>query len=93
MPVPAFVEKYVETAPDGVQHFRQTPCPFLSPDGPCTVYEDRPRACRDYPYLNLPRVRSRSLILLESRGSCPIVFNVWNEVRGRFERPGPPRRR
>lgn len=91
--VASFTEQYVDQAEDGVQHIRRSPCPFLSPDGPCTVYEDRPRACRDYPYLHLPHTRSRSLILFESRGGCPIVFNVWNELRGRFERPRPPRKK
>jgi hypothetical protein len=26
----------------------EKPCPFLSPEG-CTVYEDRPSSCREYP--------------------------------------------
>jgi len=72
-----FTATHVDTAPDGVQHLRRRPCPFLGPDGACTVYEDRPRACRDYPYLDTPRIRSRSHTMLDNVGHCPIVHNVW----------------
>ena len=92
MTIAAFTERYVGVADDGSTYFSQgPPCPFLSPDGPCTVYEDRPRACQKYP-LTFPHVRSHARNLLESRASCPIVFNVWNQLRQRFERPAPPRR-
>ena len=91
--VAEFKERYVEAADDGTQHFSQgPPCPFLSPDGPCTVYEDRPAACHDYPYLADSHIRARSLTFLEARATCPIVFNVWNQLRQRFERPALRRR-
>lgn len=86
----AFARAHVATAPDGVQHFAASPCPMLGDDGRCTVYEDRPRACRDYPYLDTPKFRSRSLTMVENVGACPIVFNVWERLKKRV--PLPPER-
>ncbi len=84
-----FADEYVDTAPDGVQHLRRRPCPFLGQDGACTVYEDRPRACRDYPYLDTPRIRARSLTVLENVPHCPIVFNVWERLKAEHPAPDP----
>jgi len=81
VPADHFAEEHVDTAPDGVQHLRSQPCPSLGNDGACTVYEDRPKACRDYPYVDTPRFRTRSLTILENVPHCPIVFNVWERLK------------
>lgn len=86
----AFVRRHVAEAPDGVLHFAVSPCPMLGDDGRCTVYADRPKACRDYPYLDTPKFRSRSLTMAENVGACPIVFNVWERLKRRV--PIPPDR-
>lgn len=86
--VDAFVREHVGVAEDGTAHFKGRPCPMLGADGACTVYEDRPRACRDYPYLDTPRVRSRSVTVRENVERCPIVFNVWRRLRAAHPMPG-----
>jgi uncharacterized protein len=80
-----FTEKYV-TNTDGVSHFMPS-CPFLGEDNACQVYEDRPRACRDFPYLHEHKFRDYSLTMVENLGTCPIVFNVWEELKVRFPEP------
>jgi Fe-S-cluster containining protein len=86
MAVGAFKARYVAVAADKVKHFVSSPCPFLGDDGFCTVYEDRPQACRDFPYLHDAGFRSRSLTMVENVGFCPIVFNVWQELKQRYQR-------
>ena len=71
-------------APDGVKHFLASPCAFLQPDGACAVYEDRPQACRDFPYLHEPNFRGRTLAAIENTAVCPIVFNVWRLLKQQF---------
>lgn len=85
----AFAREHVALADDGVLQFAQKPCPLLGSDGKCTVYEDRPQACRDFPYLHLPHVRSRSITLREAVDECPIVGEVWGEMKRRY----PPEKR
>jgi len=31
---------------------KSSPCPFLGAGNHCSVYEDRPKACREYPHTN-----------------------------------------
>ena len=80
----AFARQYVGVAADGVKHFLASPCSFLGADGCCAVYEDRPQACRDFPYLHEPNFRGRTLAAIENTATCPIVFNVWQDLKRRF---------
>jgi Fe-S-cluster containining protein len=87
--VPEFNRRYIGIAEDTTKHFQGTPCPFLGEGNVCSVYEDRPRACRDYPYLHEPNFRTRTISMIENCETCPIVFNVWQALKKRF----PKRRR
>jgi len=60
------------------------PCPYLGEGNACSIYEDRPKACRDYPYLRKYNFRSRSLAMLSNLDFCPVVFNVWQRLKARF---------
>lgn len=85
-----FAAKYIRTAEDGEKHF-DSPCPFLEGNA-CSVYEDRPQACRDFPYLYTPGFRQRTLMMIDNNATCPIVFNVWQTLKGRLWKKRPGRR-
>lgn len=76
--------KYVARAEDGTLHFRSSPCPFLGEDNACGVYEDRPQACRDFPYLHAGNFRSRVYVTWENAALCPIAFNVWERLKAQW---------
>jgi Fe-S-cluster containining protein len=79
-----FLDKYVTMDAFGDKQFASTPCPFLGDDNLCTVYEERPKACHDFPYLHAEHFTSRSLMMISNTGTCPIVFNVWQELKTRL---------
>ena len=79
-----FNSRYVQVARDRTKHFKSQPCPFLGTNNHCTVYEDRPQACRDFPYLREKNFRSRALVMMENTSECPIVFNVWQALKQRL---------
>jgi Fe-S-cluster containining protein len=78
-----FIEKYLEPAPDPDNEWqtRTLPCPFLE-GNLCTIYEDRPAACQGYPYLYRPDFAGRTLSMLERISTCPIVYEVFEELKG-----------
>lgn len=80
-----FSREYIRVAEDKTKHFVSPPCPFLRADNLCTVYEDRPQACHDFPFLHRKDFRSRSLTMLDNTATCPIVFNVWQRLKQRFK--------
>ena len=85
-----FTRRYVAADADKTKYFNTAPCPFLGADNKCGVYEHRPQACRDYPYLYEPHFRARTLSMIENAASCPIVFNVWDRLKQHYK---PARRR
>jgi Fe-S-cluster containining protein len=82
-----FRQKYVVAGTGefaGEQYLKSAPCVFLGEGNRCAVYEDRPQACRDFPYLHEPGFRQRSFAMLSNMELCPIVFNVWRELKRRL---------
>ncbi|MBM3493832.1 MAG: YkgJ family cysteine cluster protein [Armatimonadetes bacterium] len=59
------------------------PCPFLESNR-CTVYADRPKTCRSFPYLHTPGFRSRMLSLVGDSYFCPVVFNTLEALKRRL---------
>jgi uncharacterized protein len=79
----AFVDAHLEhtEADDGNPwQTRTTPCPFLK-DNRCSIYEDRPVDCREYPYLFKPEFVSRTMDMLERTFTCPIVYEVIEKLK------------
>lgn len=70
---------------------RATPCPFLK-DNRCSIYEDRPGDCSGYPYLYNPNFVFRTLGMIERTFTCPIVYEVMEELKKSlgFSRAGSP---
>src|SRR5690348_15054346 len=47
-----FIERYLRVDEDKDYVLKSSPCPFLDADNYCKVYDDRPKACREYPHTN-----------------------------------------
>ena len=47
----------------------------------CTVYQHRPDDRREYPHLHTPDFFGRSAGVVENYGTCPIIFNVYRELK------------
>lgn len=61
----------------------RAPCPFL--DGClCSIYEDRPKDCQEFPHLLKKDMLSRSLGLIQNSFNCPIVFNTLELLKRRL---------
>ena len=75
-----FVAKYVVEDEDDDQVFNALPCPFLGADNYCSIYDHRPKACRDYPHTD--RVKQHQLLDLhmQNESICPAVEKVLKEV-------------
>jgi Fe-S-cluster containining protein len=93
-----FIESYLErTEADDEKPWqtRSTPCPFLE-SNLCSIYEDRPADCSEYPYLYKPGFASRTLGMIERTFTCPIVYEVMEELkkslgfRRERQKPGAP---
>jgi Fe-S-cluster containining protein len=77
-----FVVEYLEPTEgrENPWQTRRTPCPFLE-DNRCSVYSDRPANCQGYPYLYEPDFAFRTISMIERTFTCPIVYEVIEELK------------
>jgi len=80
MKVSDFTEQYIHTDEDGDFVFKDHPCPFLLPDNYCMVYENRPRACREYPHTDRKRFYQILPLSHKNCETCPVVYEIFEEL-------------
>jgi len=79
--VEQFVEAYLEEDEVGEGHvFKTTPCAFLH-ENSCSVYPQRPKACRSYPHLHEREFVFRLNQVVSNCSVCPIVYNVYERLK------------
>jgi len=89
-----FIETYLKRAEPGSENpwqIRTSPCPFLR-DNRCSVYEDRPADCSGYPYLYQSDFVSRTMGMIGRTFTCPIVYEVMEELKKSLGFPGAARK-
>lgn len=76
----AVVQQYLRVDEDGDMVFQSMPCPFLGADNYCSVYESRPKACREYPHTDRKKFYQIYKLSVKNAETCPIVYEVLNEL-------------
>lgn len=75
-----FHKAYITHDDDNDLVFSTHPCPFLLNDNYCSVYESRPRACREYPHTDRKRFYQILNLSLKNCETCPVVFSIFEEL-------------
>lgn len=79
-----FSVRYIEQDKlENIKYLKDTPCKYLK-NKQCTVYSDRPEACREYPYTHKPDLVFRTITMINNYGVCPIVFNLIESLKQRL---------
>ena len=81
MKLPDFTNQYILTDEDGDYVFKEHPCPFLLPDNYCLVYENRPKACREYPHTDRKRFYQILELSHKNCETCPVVYDIFEELK------------
>ena len=76
-----FIDEYLHRDEDGDYVLNSAPCPFLGADNKCLVYEDRPKACREYPHTDRKKFQQISDLTLKNVAICPAAFNIVEEMK------------
>lgn len=75
-----FVTRYLKVDDDKDYVLQLSPCTFLMDDNKCSVYEDRPLACKEYPHTN--RKKMHQILTLTRRNTeiCPAVSRIFQSL-------------
>lgn len=79
-----FVDQYLHLDEDGDYVLNEAPCAFLGEDNYCSIYEVRPRACREYPHTDRKNFHQILGLTLKNTAVCPAVFEVVKRLREHF---------
>ena len=80
----AFVASYLHLDPENDYVLNTAPCPFLGADNYCEVYEDRPKACREYPHTNRKKIYQLLDLTVKNTLICPAAYEIVEGVKKQF---------
>ena len=81
MSVSNFSEKYLRIDNDGDTVLKSSPCAFLGKDNYCSIYEVRPKACREYPHTNRKDMHQILNTTFQNTLICPAVFGITERLK------------
>lgn len=79
-----FIETYLRIDEDNDYVLQQVPCTFLGADNYCSIYEVRPKACREFPHTDRKKFQQISHLTLKNVSICPAAFNIVEEMKRRI---------
>ncbi len=80
-----FINKYLQVDEDNDYVFKTMPCTFLGANNYCSIYEIRPKACREYPHTN--RVNQQGILSITRKNVtlCPAVAQIFIKIESRMK--------
>ncbi len=79
-----FIEKYLRLDEDQDYVLKSSPCTFLNTDNTCSIYDDRPTACREYPHTNRKKMAQLMDLTFKNTLVCPAVLKITELVNAQL---------
>lgn len=77
-----FIDQYLRVDEDEDYVLKSAePCPFLFDDNSCSVYEDRPKACSEYPHTDRKKMFQIIPLTLKNTEICPAASRIVEAMR------------
>ncbi|MEL6811765.1 MAG: YkgJ family cysteine cluster protein [Bacteroidota bacterium] len=76
-----FIETYLKVDEENDYVLQSVPCTFLGSDNYCSIYEVRPKACREFPHTDRKKFQQISNLTLKNVAICPAAFNIVEAMK------------
>lgn len=76
-----FIEQYLRVDEDNDYVLQQVPCGFLGQDNYCSIYDVRPKACKEFPHTDRKKFHQINNLTLKNVAICPAAFNIVEEMK------------
>jgi len=86
MKTSVFIDTYLFRDEDGDFVLKSSPCTFLGDDNKCIVYEERPKACREYPHTNRKNIHGILGLSLRNTLVCPVVHEIFQDFSKEYRK-------
>lgn len=76
-----FIDLYLKMDEERDYVLKSSPCTFLNADNTCSIYEDRPLACREYPHTDRKNMYQILDLTLINSQICPAVSEIFTKIK------------
>ena len=79
-----FIKTYLRIDEDNDYVLQSVPCTFLGADNYCSIYDVRPKACREFPHTDRKKFQQIANLTMKNVAICPAAFNIVEEMKRRL---------
>ncbi|MEQ8420249.1 MAG: YkgJ family cysteine cluster protein [Arenibacter algicola] len=76
-----FIDQFLRMDEENDYVLQSVPCTFLGADNYCSIYEVRPKACREFPHTDRKKFQQISNLTLKNVAICPAAYNIVEEMK------------
>lgn len=80
----AFIKEFLRVDEENDYVLQRVPCTFLNADNYCSIYEVRPKACKEFPHTDRKKFHQISNLTLKNVAICPAAFAIVEEMKKRI---------
>jgi len=80
----AFISQFLRVDEENDYVLQSVPCTFLGADNYCSIYEVRPKACREFPHTDRKKFQQISNLTLKNVAICPAAYNIVEAMKKRM---------
>ena len=80
-----FINQFLRIDEDNDYVLQSVPCTFLGADNYCSIYEVRPKACKEFPHTDRKKFQQISNLTLKNVAICPAAYNIVEAMKNRIK--------
>lgn len=79
-----FESQFLRKDEDGDLVLQKLPCVFLNTDNTCSIYEVRPKACREFPHTDRKKIYQINHLTLKNTLICPAAYEFVERLKNKI---------
>ena len=80
-----FIDTFLRLDEENDYVLQKVPCTFLGADNYCSIYEVRPKACREFPHTDRKKFQQISSLTIKNVAICPAAYNIVEAMKQRIK--------
>ena len=79
-----FISQFLKIDEDNDYVLQTVPCSFLDNENACTIYDVRPKACREFPHTDRKKFQQITDLTLKNISICPATYRIVEQMKLRL---------